>query len=93
MLTDFVLRNLKPRVILYDVADRDGMYVIVSPKGTITFLLDQWPTRDIDKSCDVLGGFWARVFRQRYRNSERRGVDRSVKRSRTALDDACMALP
>lgn len=37
VLTDFALRNLKPREILYKVADRDGMYVIVSPKGTITF--------------------------------------------------------
>ncbi len=40
MLTDFALRNLKPRAILYEVADRDGMYVIVSPKGTITFRYD-----------------------------------------------------
>lgn len=40
MLTDFALRNLKPREILYKVADRDGMYVIVSPKGTITFRYD-----------------------------------------------------
>lgn len=40
MLTDFSLRNLKPRAILYKVADRDGMYAIVSPKGTITFRYD-----------------------------------------------------
>jgi len=40
VLTDFALRNLKPREILYKVADRDGMYVIVSPKGTITFRYD-----------------------------------------------------
>ncbi|MCZ8405373.1 tyrosine-type recombinase/integrase [Achromobacter xylosoxidans] len=40
MMTDFALRNLKPREILYKVADRDGMYVIVSPKGTITFRYD-----------------------------------------------------
>ncbi|MGE8224799.1 MAG: tyrosine-type recombinase/integrase [Stenotrophomonas sp.] len=40
MMTDFALRNLKPCEILYKVADRDGMYVIVSPKGTITFRYD-----------------------------------------------------
>ena len=40
MLTDFALRSLKPRAILYKVADRDGMYAIVSPKGTITFRYD-----------------------------------------------------
>ncbi len=40
MLTDFALRNLKPHEILYKVADRNGMYVIVSPKGTITFRYD-----------------------------------------------------
>lgn len=40
MLTDLTLRNLKPRATLYKVADRDGMYVIVSPKGTITFRYD-----------------------------------------------------
>jgi len=40
VLTDFALRNLKPRAILYKVADRDGMYAIVSPKGTITFRYD-----------------------------------------------------
>lgn len=37
MLTDLTLRNLKPRATLLKVADRDGMYVVVPPKGTITF--------------------------------------------------------
>lgn len=40
MLTDLTLRNLKPRATLHKVADRDGMYVVVSPKGTITFRYD-----------------------------------------------------
>jgi len=35
-----MLRGLKPRATTYKVADRDGMYVTVSPKGTITFRLD-----------------------------------------------------
>lgn len=29
MLTDLAFRNLKPRAILYKVADRDGMYVAI----------------------------------------------------------------
>ena len=40
MLSDGTLRSLKPEATAYKVADRDGMYVTVSPKGTITFLLD-----------------------------------------------------
>ena len=40
MLSDTSLRNLKPRDKAYKVADRDGMYVTVSPKGTVTFRLD-----------------------------------------------------
>ena len=40
MLSDGTLRGLKPRAAAYKVADRDGMYVAVSPKGTITFRLD-----------------------------------------------------
>lgn len=40
MLSDTSLRNLRPQEKPYKVADRDGMYVTVSPKGTITFRLD-----------------------------------------------------
>lgn len=40
MLSDTSLRNLKPQDKTYKVADRDGMYVTVSPKGTIAFRLD-----------------------------------------------------
>jgi integrase len=40
MLSDGTLRSLKPKATAYKVADRDGMYVTVSPKGTITFRLD-----------------------------------------------------
>jgi integrase len=40
VLTDLALRNLKPRATLYKVADRDGMYAVVSPKGTISFRYD-----------------------------------------------------
>ena len=40
MLSDGTLRGLKPEAAAYKVADRDGMYVTVSPKGTITFRLD-----------------------------------------------------
>ena len=40
MLSDGTLRGLKPGATAYKVADRDGMYVTVSPKGTITFRLD-----------------------------------------------------
>ncbi len=40
MLTDAALKNLKPKPKGYKVTDRDGMYVHVSPHGTITFRLD-----------------------------------------------------
>ena len=34
------LRHLKPKEKPYKVTDRDGMYVLVSPSGTVTFRLD-----------------------------------------------------
>ncbi len=37
MLTDTRLRNLKPREKLYKVNDRDGLYVAVTPAGSISF--------------------------------------------------------
>lgn len=40
MLTDTALRNLKPKAKPYKVAHRDGVYVVVSTSGTITFRLD-----------------------------------------------------
>ena len=40
MLSDTALRNLKPKSLIYKVSDRDGMYVTVSPAGTITFRYD-----------------------------------------------------
>lgn len=40
MLTDTALKNLKPKTAQYKVTDRDGMYVTVSPAGTITFRYD-----------------------------------------------------
>jgi integrase len=40
MLTDVALKNLKPKEKPYKVADRDGMYVMVAPSGTVTFRLD-----------------------------------------------------
>lgn len=40
MLTDAVLRNLKPRIKPYKITDRDGMYALVSPAGSVTFRYD-----------------------------------------------------
>lgn len=37
MLTDTKLRNLKPRDKLYKVNDRDGLYVAVTPAGSVSF--------------------------------------------------------
>lgn len=37
MLTDTKLRNLKPTDKLYKVPDRDGMYVAVTPGGSVSF--------------------------------------------------------
>lgn len=54
MLTEFALRNLKPRTALYKIADRDGMYVAVSPVGTLSFRYDyrvngRWETLTIGR--------------------------------------------
>src|SRR3984893_5202007 len=40
MLTDAALKHLKPKDKNHKVTDRDGMYVLVRPSGTITFQLD-----------------------------------------------------
>ncbi len=40
MLTDVLLKNLNSREKPYKVTDRDGMYVPVSPGGTLSFRLD-----------------------------------------------------
>jgi hypothetical protein len=40
MLTDTALRNLKPKSLTYKDSGRDGMYVTVSPSGTVTFRYD-----------------------------------------------------
>ena len=40
MLTDAALKHLKPKEKNYKVTDRDGMYVLVRPSGTLTFQLD-----------------------------------------------------
>lgn len=37
MLTDTKLRNIKPKEKLYKINDRDGLYVAVTPAGTISF--------------------------------------------------------
>jgi hypothetical protein len=39
-LTDAALKHLKPEGKNYKVTDRDGMYVLVRPSGTLTFQLD-----------------------------------------------------
>ncbi|SEL93303.1 Integrase [Pseudoxanthomonas sp. GM95] len=40
MLTDTALRKIKPKSKSYKAFDRDGMYVTVSPQGTVTFRYD-----------------------------------------------------
>ncbi|MBX3572411.1 MAG: tyrosine-type recombinase/integrase [Mesorhizobium sp.] len=40
MLTDAALKHLKRKEKAYKVSDRDGMYVLVKPSGTLTFRLD-----------------------------------------------------
>src|SRR3569833_102384 len=40
MLTDAALKHLRPKEKPYKVTDRDGMYVLVSTKGSISFRLD-----------------------------------------------------
>ena len=40
MLTDAALKHLRPKEKSYKVTDRDGMYALVSTKGSISFRLD-----------------------------------------------------
>ncbi|BCA57481.1 tyrosine-type recombinase/integrase [Sphingomonas sp. HMP6] len=40
MLTDAGIKALKPKGKLYKIADRDGMYVVVQPAGSIVFRYD-----------------------------------------------------
>jgi hypothetical protein len=40
MLTDTALKHLKSRDKAYKVTDRDGMYAVVKPSGTIVFRYD-----------------------------------------------------
>lgn len=40
MLTDAAIKALKPKEKLYNIVDRDGMYVVVQPSGAIVFRLD-----------------------------------------------------
>ena len=40
MLTNAALKALKPKEKLYKVTDRDGMYVLVTPNGSLSFRLD-----------------------------------------------------
>ena len=40
MLTDTAIKALKPKDKLYKIVDRDGMYVVVQPSGSIVFRLD-----------------------------------------------------
>jgi integrase len=40
VLTDTALKHLKPKDKTYKVSDRDGMYVVVKPSGTVIFRYD-----------------------------------------------------
>ena len=40
MLTDAVVKALRPKDKIYKVSDRDGMYVRVMPSGQISFRMD-----------------------------------------------------
>ena len=40
MLTDTALKRLKPKEKEYKVSDRDGMYAVVKPSGTVIFRFD-----------------------------------------------------
>ncbi len=49
MLTDTALRNLKPKARPYKVSDRNGMSVMVSVTGHVTFRYDA-PLKDVASS-------------------------------------------
>ncbi|WP_230326329.1 Arm DNA-binding domain-containing protein [Citrobacter sp. Res13-Sevr-PEB04-36] len=40
MLTDTKLKHLKAKEKKYKTADRDGLYVLVTPAGSVTFRYD-----------------------------------------------------
>lgn len=59
MLTDTALRNLKPKSKIYKAFDRNGMYVTVSPAGTIIFRFDYRLTGRRDHRPLRAGGYFA----------------------------------
>nr|WP_292147369.1 Arm DNA-binding domain-containing protein [Brevundimonas sp.] len=40
MLTDAAIKNLLPKSTSYKMTDRDGLYLLISPKGGIAFKYD-----------------------------------------------------
>ncbi len=50
-LTDTKLKNLKSTDKVYKVVDRDGMYVVVSLKGTLTFRYDWLRELGLSTKC------------------------------------------
>ncbi len=40
MLTDAAIKNLRPKSTSYKMTDRDGLYLLISPKGGIAFKYD-----------------------------------------------------
>lgn len=84
MLTDTSLKNLKTKDKPYKVADRDGLYVTVSPKGTISFRFDY--RLDGRRSTLTIGrygrgGISLALARERCQDA-RRAVEKGVSPSR-----------
>jgi len=88
MLTEFALRSPKPRTAPYKIADRDGMYVAVSPAGTISFRYDyRINGRRETLTIDRYGrdGIWLALVREKLldaRRAVREGKSPAVEKQR-----------
>jgi integrase len=96
VLTDTKLRNLKPQGKMYKVPDREGLYVAVTPKGSVSFrynysLNGRQETLTLGLYCD--GGITLNEARERLNDAKRlilKGVSpaREKARSKERISEA-----
>ena len=88
MLTDVALKNLKLKTKPYKVTDRDGIYVVVTPTGSITFRLDyrlnnRRETLTLGRyGADDVTLFKARELGMEARRKVKEGISRAIEKQR-----------
>lgn len=81
MLTDTTLRNSKPRPAPYKVSDREGMYVLVTTTGCISFRYDyrlNERRKPTSSAGTTLGGWPWRWRAKNFWRLARRSVEASL---------------